>query len=128
MPFRYCISCRSNRPIQTVERTFFTEVDVGNIPVMAVFTQFDTLEKQYYADLDREHRRRYGNASRLENIESMAHAQAIADYDQNYRQALVDIIGPNSGVGIVRVSIPPTYDSDSSSSGGSGMCNQVRLA
>jgi hypothetical protein len=107
MRCRYCISCANNRPIQTAEKKFFKEMDVGRIPVLTVFTQFDMLEAQHESKLRKKYRVEHPEAKSIPNeVENMAHFAAVADYDKHYRRALEELIGLNARVGIERVAIP----------------------
>ncbi|KAM0426009.1 hypothetical protein ACHAPT_008638 [Fusarium lateritium] len=101
----YCISCRSNRPIESAEKEFFLNADVGDIPVVVVFTQFDTLVDDHFNQLRRRQRNR-GKAVDMDQLEKEAMNAAIADYDSNYRGQFEREFGRRLRVAIIRLSMP----------------------
>ena len=104
---RYCIPLVGHRHIQSAEEKFFREVDVGNIPVIAVFTHFDVLENDHEFSLIKRHQREYPGTPIPSDVPERAHALAVRDYDERERPALERIIGPHSHVAIRRVALPP---------------------
>ncbi|KZT21232.1 hypothetical protein NEOLEDRAFT_1223900 [Neolentinus lepideus HHB14362 ss-1] len=46
----YCLPLDDQRPLSSAELAFF-DVDTGNVPVVAVFTKFDALEKKTFTEL-----------------------------------------------------------------------------
>ncbi|KAG8529740.1 uncharacterized protein KY384_005221 [Bacidia gigantensis] len=94
-------------PVDSAEETFFKKFDLGNIPVVAVFTHFDKVEEEHEMALIRGYRRQHGPRTVLpEDLTTRAHAYAVRDYDEIYRANLEKILGPHSGVNIQRVSMP----------------------
>lgn len=106
---RYCISCRSNRPIESAEKEFFLNADVGDIPVVVVFTQFDTLVDDHFNQLRRRNRSR-GKSVDYDQLEKDAMNAAIADYDTNYRGQFERAFGRRLRVVIIRLSMPQPED------------------
>ncbi|KAM5341869.1 hypothetical protein ACJ41O_014900 [Fusarium nematophilum] len=107
----YCISCRSNRPIESAEKEFFLNADVGDIPVVVVFTQFDTLVDDHFCQLRRRQRNR-GKAVDMDQLEKDAMNAAIADYDSNYRGQFEREFGRRLRVAIIRLSMPQPDESE----------------
>ncbi|KAH7253079.1 hypothetical protein NW759_013706 [Fusarium solani] len=107
----YCISCRSNRPIESAEKEFFLNADVGDIPVVVVFTQFDTLVDDHFCQLRRRQRNR-GKAVDMDQLERDAMNAAIADYDSNYRGQFEREFGRRLRVAIIRLSMPQPDDGE----------------
>ena len=107
MIFRYCIPLTGHRHIQSAERKFFNETDLGDIPVAAVFTHFDTLENDYEFRLMKQHQREQPQALIPRDLRDKANLFAIKDFDEIYRRNLEEIVGSNSGVAIRRVGMPP---------------------
>ncbi|KAI9847553.1 MAG: hypothetical protein M1838_000829 [Thelocarpon superellum] len=105
----YCISCDSPRPFQIAEESFFKDVETGDVPVVAIFTQFDLLVDKHFNTWRREWKNSHPYDRHLpdEEGERMARWAALEDYNQNYRDELLRRIGLHSSVGIRRVKIPP---------------------
>ncbi|KAK4161487.1 hypothetical protein QBC43DRAFT_372232 [Cladorrhinum sp. PSN259] len=114
----YCISCNSNRPIQEAELQFFQKADVGNIPVVVVFTQFDKLvDAAFMKELLRSMSK--GNMQPdLPHLRELAHNAAVAQYEKNYRGQFERTFGRRSRVTITRIGIRPDEDDDSGSVSG----------
>lgn len=104
---RYCIPLIGHRHLQRAEEIFFQEVDVGDIPVIAVFTHFDALEEGHEFKLMKQHQREKPGTILPHDLAERAHAMAVRDYDERERPALEKLIGPHSRVAIRRVSLPP---------------------
>jgi len=96
-----------HRQIQTSEEKFFKEVNVGEIPVIAVFTHFDVIENEHDFTLMKKHQRLHPNTVIPPEIPQIAHALAVRDYDEIYRPALEKVTGRHSKVAVWRVSMPP---------------------
>ncbi|KAF4450003.1 hypothetical protein F53441_6787 [Fusarium austroafricanum] len=107
----YCISCRSNRPIESAEKEFFLNADVGDIPVVVVFMQFDTLVDDHFCQLRRRQRNRT-RAVDMDQLEKDAMNFAIADYDSNYRGQFEREFGRRLRVAIIRLSMPQPEDGE----------------
>jgi hypothetical protein len=107
---RYCISCRSTRPIQKSEQHFFGKVDVGKIPVVAVFTQFDVLVSNHFGQKMMVAMKKHPGNLDVKVIQREAEYASIADYDKKYRAELINLIGLTSRVGIERVGFPEGQD------------------
>ncbi|KAI6777697.1 uncharacterized protein J7T54_005477 [Emericellopsis cladophorae] len=98
----YCISCRSNRPIESAEREFFLNVDVGDIPVVVVFTQFDTLVDSHFNKMCKSLRSRNQSLD-MDQIDKDSMNAAVADYDDNYRGQFESQFGRRLRVAIIRL-------------------------
>lgn len=103
----YCISCNSNRPIQEAELQFFQKADVGNIPVVVVFTQFDKLvDTAFMTEMN--HQIRKGNFQPdIPHMRKQAYHAAVAQYDANYRGQFEKTFGRKNRVTITRIGIRP---------------------
>ncbi|SCO32855.1 uncharacterized protein FFNC_03125 [Fusarium fujikuroi] len=108
---RCCISCRSNRPTESAEKEFFLNADVGDIPVVVVFTQFDTLVDDHFCQLRRRQRNRT-KAVDMDQLEKDAMNFAIADYDSNYRGQFEREFGRRLRVAIIQLSMPQPEDGE----------------
>ncbi|KAF4634398.1 hypothetical protein G7Y89_g3713 [Cudoniella acicularis] len=108
----YCIPLGGPRPIQTSEEKFFQEVDVGDIPVIAVFTHFDEVENKHEFALMKKHQRQNPGTGIPADLSQTAHALAVRDYDEIYLPQLKKVIrgGPHTNIEIRRVAIPPDGD------------------
>lgn len=93
---------------QDAEDTFFTTVDLGSIPIIIVFTQFDALVEKHRRKLEK---KKWDMAHLDEN----ARNAAIADYDQNYRGLIQNKFNLKGTVSYVRVGIPDAEDADDDS-------------
>ena len=103
---RYCIPLTGHRHIQSAEKTFFNDFDLGDIPVVAVFTHFDVLENEQEFKLMKQHQRQHPGTVLPQDLQARAHAYAVQEYDEIHRRNLQDILGPHSGVEIQRVAMP----------------------
>lgn len=104
----YCISCSSNRPIQEAELEFFKKADVGSIPVVVVFTQFDKLvEAAFFKEMMRGRR---GGQLDVDHVQQLAYHAAVAEYDANYRGQFERTFGRRNRVSITRIGIRPEED------------------
>ena len=95
-----------HRHIQSAEKTFFNDFDLGDIPVVAVFTHFDVLEDEQEFKLIKQHQRQHPGTVLPQDLQSRAHAYAVQEYDEIHRRNLQNILGPHSGVEIQRVAMP----------------------
>jgi hypothetical protein len=106
--FRYCISCAEKRLTHEVEDTFFRTVDVGDIPIIVVFTQFDYLVEK--------HKKRLRKLNFDPNhLDETARHYAVTDYDENFRRKIEYKFNLKSTVSFVRVGIPDAEDADDDS-------------
>ncbi|QGI65181.1 hypothetical protein CEK26_009132 [Fusarium fujikuroi] len=103
--------CRSNRPTESAEKEFFLNADVGDIPVVVVFTQFDTLVDDHFCQLRRRQRNRT-KAVDMDQLEKDAMNFAIADYDSNYRGQFEREFGRRLRVAIIQLSMPQPEDGE----------------
>ena len=78
---------------------FFKTVDVGDIPIIIVFTQFDCLVEKHRKKLKREN-------FDVNHIDETARHNAEADYGKNYRGKIEHKFNLKSTVSFVRVGIP----------------------
>jgi GTP-binding protein EngB required for normal cell division len=95
-----------HRQIQESEEKFFKEVNVGDIPVIAVFTHFDRIEDDHEFALMKKHQRIHPNTPIPPDVAVNAHARAVRDYDEIYRPNLEKVTGRRSKVAFRRVSMP----------------------
>ena len=95
-----------HRHIQSAEKTFFNDFELGDIPVVAVFTHFDVLENEQEFKLMKQHQRQHPGTVLPQDLQARAHAYAVQEYDEIHRRNLQDILGPHSGVEIQRVAMP----------------------
>lgn len=115
----YCINCADNRPFQASEERFFRRIDVGKIPVVVVFTQFDRLVQQKRGEVDDKYQ--YDESITRQQIRELGEAQAIEHYENNLVKPLQRLIGYRSRVLMRRTALPPEnrrYPSGQTSSGG----------
>ena len=105
---RYCIPLIGHRHLQRAEEIFFQEVDVGDIPVIAVYTHFDIMEQDHEFALMKRHQREQPRTPLPNDLAERAHAMAVRDYDERERPALERLTGPHSRIAIKRVALPPS--------------------
>lgn len=90
-----------NRQIQTAEKTFFNDFDLGDIPVVAVFTHFDEVKERYQYKLEQQFKRANpGVLPPNQALSDQAEAFAIRDYDTIHRRNLEKIVGKHSRIGM----------------------------
>ncbi|GAB1318542.1 hypothetical protein MFIFM68171_08752 [Madurella fahalii] len=115
----YCISCSSNRPIQEAELEFFQKTDVGNIPVVVVFTQFDKLvDGAFINELRRQ--MNSGVQPDIPHIQKLAYNAAVSEYVENYLGQFERTFGRRNRVITARIGIRPGDDLDGNSVAGVG--------
>ncbi|KAL8747748.1 MAG: hypothetical protein Q9190_000406 [Brigantiaea leucoxantha] len=102
----YCIPLTGHRHIQSAEKIFFNDFDLGDIPVVAVFTHFDEVENKYEFELMKKHQREHPTTLIPKDLRDRANAFAVRDYDEIHRRNLEAIIRPQMKVAIHRVSMP----------------------
>lgn len=109
----YALQVLHQLPFEPTDREcrkeFFLNADVGDIPVVVVFTQFDTLVDDHFCQLRRRQRNR-GKAVDMDQLERDAMNAAIADYDSNYRGQFEREFGRRLRVAIIRLSMPQPDD------------------
>ncbi|KAK3984702.1 hypothetical protein QBC44DRAFT_336483 [Cladorrhinum sp. PSN332] len=108
----YCISCNSNRPIQEAELQFFQKADVGNIPVVVVFTQFDKLVDAAFIKLLNRSMSKGNTQLDIPHLRELAHNAAVAQYEKEYRGQFERTFGRRNRVTITRIGIRPDEDDD----------------
>lgn len=102
---------RSKRQIQTAEKTFFNDFELGDIPVVAVFTHFDEVKEKHQFKLGQQFKRNNpGKLSPDQALSDQADAYAVRDYENIYRRNLEKIIGKHSRIAIQYVAMAPEDD------------------
>ncbi|KAL8827264.1 MAG: hypothetical protein Q9170_007079 [Blastenia crenularia] len=125
----YCIDMSGNRQIQTAEKTFFNDFDLGDIPVVAVFTHFDEVKDRYQFKLEQQFRRANKGVPTPDQSDQ-AEAFAIRDYETIHRRNLEKLVGKHSRIGMQYVAMPTDDDmafgSSSYSAGVDDLINQTK--
>lgn len=103
----HCISCSSNRPIQEAELHFFQKADIGNIPVVVVFTQFDKLVDDALINLINEEMKNGNFRPDIPRLRKLAYNAAVAKYEKEYRGQFERTFERRNRVAITRIGIRP---------------------
>lgn len=89
---------------------FFKKADVGNIPIVVVFTQFDKLvDAAFMKELMRQLKCGVTQPD-IPYLQELAHHAAVSEYDQNYRGQFERAFGRRHRVTIARIGIRPDDD------------------
>ncbi|KAH6893493.1 hypothetical protein B0T10DRAFT_546720 [Thelonectria olida] len=100
----YCINCADNRPFQASEERFFRRIDVGKIPVVVVFTQYDRLVQQKRGEVDDEFQD--DDSLSRKAIRDMGDARAFEHYENKLVRPLQKLVGYRSRIIMKRTSLP----------------------
>jgi hypothetical protein len=91
--------------VQPADEIFFRKVNIGQIPILIVFTQFDDL-------IAKQERRLRKTGIQVTYLESEAEKAAEAEYSKKYRGYLEQEFRLAGKVTFARVGIPGAEDED----------------
>ena len=104
---RYCIACEGERPIQTAEARFFSEVDTGQIPVFVVFTKYDKLIRSHLNDWEDENEDSKLNKSQREAI---VEDPTFASFEKDFKGPLLAVAKRRTHIQICRTAVQKYHE------------------
>ena len=96
---RYCVASSGARNSQDVEREFFEDIDIGQLPIFVIFTQYDKLLKEHEEDISVQ------PIAKVKQRLAQAEEPAFKDFENNLEREIMSLAKTKPQIKSCRIAI-----------------------